>query len=258
MKEKFLKIVFYYFAGGASIIALSFFVYYQFIFKNVPIIDIKEVDVIQLTEIPEVKKLKVSYKYDSINVKNLWKIKYFIRNIGSKNIIGEGNLKTIISNKIPLEISNVSRIFTIDIQNNDFPISIYRSNEKFNLDFKQWKSGEYFEIHGLVETLSNKSPKITINPQEIIDSEVNYSKFELSTPKENAKLIEKLPHKFASFLKWIVVTFILIADIAAIIAIRKELIKSQGDGNLFILKLFSFILWLVATALFSAPLLWLF
>lgn len=256
--KTFITIIFNYTAGAASIVGLGFFIYYQFIAKDIPIIDIKEVDIVQLTNLPKVDNLTVDYKYKDSSIKNLWKIKYFVKNVGPKTIIGNGNLKNIISNNVPLSISNLSKVFSLNTSGNNFPIEIKQTQPgKYSLNFKQWRENEYFEIVGLVETVNNSKPKISIDERDIIDSKVNYSVYELDNRDKNRKLIESLPLGLVNFIKWFFIVLIVVADIAAIFAIKKELTKQKTTVTLA-LRVFSFLLWLLVTLVFTAPLLWIF
>lgn len=256
--KTFITIIFYYIAGAASIIGLGFFIYYQYIVKDIPILDIKEVDIVQLTNLPKVDNLTVDYKYKDSSIKNLWKIKYFVKNVGPKTIIGEGNSKNIISDNIPLNISNLSKVFSLNTSGSNFPIEVKQSEQnKYSLNFKQWRENEYFEIVGLVETINNSKPKISVDERDIIDSKVNYSVYELDNKDKNKKLIDNFPTGLINFIKWFLVILIAVADLAAIFAIKKEMAKQKQTVTLG-LRIFSFFLWLLTTLVFTAPLLWIF
>lgn len=250
--------IFNYFAGAASIVGLWLFIYYQYIAKDIPIVDIKEVDIVQLTNLPVVDNLNVEYKYKDSTIKNLWKIKYFVKNIGPKTIVAEGNLKNIVAGNIPLKASNISKVFSLKATGNNFPIEIKQEKtNQFSLTFKQWRENEYFEITGFVETSNNSKPQISIDERDIIDSKVNYSIYELDNKDKDNKLIKFLPLGLVNFIKWFLVVLIIVADIAAIFAIKKELTKQKQTVTLT-LRIFSFLLWLLATLVFTAPLLWIF
>lgn len=250
--------IFNYLAGAASIVGLWLFIYYQYLAKNIPIIEIKEVDIVQLTNLPVVDNLNVEYKYKDSTIKNLWKIKYFVKNIGPKTIVGEGNLKNIVTDNIPLKSSNLIKVFSLKAIGNNFPVEIIQTKQnQFSLSCKQWRENEYFEIVGLVETYNNSKPKITIDERDIVDSKVNYSIYELDTKDKDRKLIELCPLGLVNFIKWFLVVLIIVVDIAAIFAIKRELTKQKQTVTLA-LRIFSFLLWLLATLVFTAPLLWMF
>lgn len=250
--------IFSYIAGAASIVALGFFIYYQFIFNDIPIIELKAVNIEQLTNLPKVKDLTVEYKYNDSIIKNLWRVKYFVKNSGTKTIIGEGNLKNIIPNNIPLKFKNISKTFSLYTIGNNFPIKIINQKSgQYFLEFKQWKKNEYFEIEGLVETINNKAPEVEIDARDIIEAEVNSSIYELSNESKSKKIIDYLPIGLVNFIKWFIVIVVVIADVAAIFAIRNQLKKGVTDMSIS-LRIISFILWLITTLIFTAPLMWIF
>jgi len=124
-----------------------------------------------VTNLPKVKDLIVEFKYNDSIIKNLWRVKYFVKNTGTKTIIGEGNLKNIIPSNIPLKFKNISKTFSLYITGNNFPIKIINQKSgQYFLEFKQWKKNEYFEIEGLVETTNNKAPEIEIDARDIIEA----------------------------------------------------------------------------------------
>lgn len=259
MFSKNIRTIFNFIAGATSILGLLFFLYFQFLAVEITQIEIKEIDLTRLTEKPDIDKLSVSYEYDSTEVKNLWKLKYFIQNIGSKTIIGEGQIKSIIPEKLPLSILGVDRVFDLEISASDFPVSlIKKNNSDFLLDFKQWKTGQYFEINGLVETTIDQEPSINIDSQDIIDSEVIYSVYVPSDLNENSKLIELFPKGFSVFLKWVVVISIIIADLVGLITVIGEIRKREKSENKRDLRYYMIMVWLILAIIYTAPLLWIF
>lgn len=254
------KIIFYYIAGLASIAGIAFTVYTQLIHKDEIKIEVKSLDKSQLTQIPDIKGLKVNYTYQDSVVQNLWKVRYFISNIGEKTIVSVGAHKNILDENLSLIFRDLFgdslKVLSININETNFPVSIFKDTNRFSFDFKQWKSGEFIDMVAIVESFSSTEPSIWIDERDIMDSRIIYSEYKPNEIEVNKKFIDYFPKGFAIFFKWLMVITIIVMDIVAIFAINKQF---KEDPNLKgSIKLFSFFLWLFITVIFSLPLLWIF
>ena len=115
----------------------------------------------------------------------------------------------------------------------------------------QWKPNEYVEIEILTE--SETAPTLQINPREIKDATITYSKYTPSTIIATPKLIDKFPVPLRNTLKWIIVVMMVLVILGAII----QLPLQQKDKPIFV-RVFTIVCWCILMAFFLSPLLWLF
>ncbi|NLO70761.1 MAG: hypothetical protein GX102_07475 [Porphyromonadaceae bacterium] len=257
--KQFGKIIFYYLAGLASIAGIAFTVYFNFFHKELIQLEIKKIDRTQLTMAPKTDGLSAIYTYQDSVVNNLWKIRYIISNVGRKAIISEGNQKNILPARLPVLYSDSLKILHVKINGSNFPVSVDNKGYYITLDFKQWKNDEFIDIVSIVEYYGNTEPKMSINEREIVDAKVISTDYLPNEIYEKVKLIDSLPKTLASFLKWLIVIVIIIADISAIFAISSQLKKDPNISNSGkVIKTLTFIIWLIVIVIFSLPLLWIF
>lgn len=249
----FLKIIFVYIAGAASIFGLLIAGYYQFFYEEKIKLDVQTIDVTELTALPKIEGLNATFEFQDSVVKNLWKIRIYVSNNGNKNIIGQGDRKDLLSNGLPIYLKDSVSILSILPNDKNFPVSIKNNNSFITLEFKQWKVGEYIEIIGYVENFKDSEPILFIDERDIIDSEIIFSKFEPIEKTVKAKIIDSLPIGLQNFLKWAIILTIIFMDIWAIFAIRKELKKDDSSRAITVI---AFIIWFIATMIFTTPLLW--
>lgn len=255
---KTIKLIFTYLVGFATIVGLGLTIYFQFIHKDVVKLEVKSIDKVQLTNTHNIEDLTIKYLYqDSIEVNNIWKIRYVISNIGSKTIIAKGNNNNILHECLPIIIKDSVKILSLNIES-DFPITTRQENNTILLDFKQWKESEYIDIVALVENKVNVNPFVSIDERDIIDAKINYSEYKPTEINENKKIIDYLPKGVANFLKWAIAIIIIIMDIVAIWAINKQFKEDINIKSSKFVGVFTFIIWLIITILFSTPLLWMF
>jgi len=253
---KQLKLILSFLVGAATVAGVAMTIYFQFIHKDVIELEVKTIDKTQLTKTPDENGLTVQYVYQDSIVKNLWKLRYVISNVGTKTIIAKGNNKNTILDHLPIVFKDSIKILSADINKSNFPVHLESLNSNIiNMDFKQWKKSEFIDIIIIAENFSQTDPIISMDERDIIDSKIAFSEYKPSEENIQKKLIDYLPKGFANFLKWIIVCVICIMDIVAIVAINKQL---KEDPNPKSMKLFTFTVWLIITILFSIPLLWIF
>lgn len=255
--NKIVKIIFVYIAGAASIFGLLLAGYYQFIYEEKISLEVKTIDVIELTSLPKIDGLKASFEYNDTTVTNLWKMRFYISNVGTKSIIGQGDRKDLLTDGLPLYIQDSISILLIKSKDKNFPIEIKNNKNHLTLEFKQWKVGEYTEVIGYVENYKIGEPSVYIDDRDIIESEILFSKYEPIDKEVKAKLIDSLPEGLQSFIKWMIILTIAVLDIWSIFAIRKELKKDEIQNSRAV-AILAFVFWLIITVIFTTPLLWIF
>jgi hypothetical protein len=253
--NRIVKIIFVYIAGAASIFGLLIAGYYQFIFKEKISLEVKTIDVVELTSLPKIDGLITTFEFNDTTVTNLWKIRFYISNKGNKSLIGQGDRKDLLTTGLPLYIRDSISILSIVINDKNFPVEIINNKNYLTLDFKQWKVGEYLEIIGYIENFKKTEPNVFIDDRDIIESEIVFTKYEPVEKQVKAKLIDKLPSGMQEILKWLIILTIIILDFWSIFAIRKEL-KKDDMQNSRAVAFMAFIIWLIATVIFTTPLLW--
>jgi len=255
---KTIKLIFTYLVGFATIVGFGITIYFQFLHKDIVTLEVKSIDNVQLTNTERIEDLTIKYLYqDSIEVSNIWKIRYVISNIGAKTIIAKGNNNNILHEYLPMTIKDSVKILSLNIESN-FPVTTQQKNNTILLDFKQWKESEYIDVVALVENKSSTNPFISIDERDIIDSKINYSEYKPSEISENKKLIDYLPKGFVNFLRWTILVIVVIAVIAAVVAINKQFKEDVTIKSSKAVAILTFIVWLIITLIFSTPLLWMF
>jgi hypothetical protein len=192
---KQIKIIGSIIVGAFSIItgSIALSQYFQ---KDIIKMEVKSIDKTQLTYLPDIEGLTVEYRYQDSIVENLWKMRYVISNVGSKTIIGKGDIKNILMENLCIGFSDSVRILSVIIDEKNFDISILNAiDNSLELDFKQWKQSEFIDITAIVENFGANSPFITIDEQDIIDSNVIISEYK-PTENTNKKILDYLPPHF--------------------------------------------------------------
>lgn len=191
--------------------------------QHKPIIEIQTISEEKLTNLPSVKGLNATYQYNGENISSLWKLHYFISNIGDEIIIGEGAKKNIITDTINFELS--SKFEILEINNSESVFSIESSRNKINLSFLQWRPHEGFNLILYVEQLEDgEAPSLTINEREIINGDVQFSKFRGSPA--STTIYKRLPTTLQVMLYWTAIIFYGFFFIIMPIAWISELIKT--------------------------------
>lgn len=214
-------------------------IYFAFHEKQIKL-DIQTTYAENITTYKPIQNISVKYYYqDSLEVNNLWKMQWTIRNTGDKTIIGSGNNSQLLSNSLPLNFNNNIKILSLEITNSNNNANL--QNE--NIFFQQWRRDEYIEITAFIE--SQEQPRIQINDRYIIDSEISYSEYSPNSINDNNSLIKNIP-------TWLYKTLRIIYFILAGCACLTCIFSIFDQKNNFSIKigLFFFLLFLLI------PLLW--
>lgn len=250
-----LKKISTFLVGFATVVGLGITVYFQFIQKENVEIEIKVIDKLLLTETNNKEGLTIKYLYqDSVEVRNVWKIRYVISNAGTKTIIAKGNNNNVLQEYLPVIFKDSVKILSVKIESN-FPVTSLQQNDIVLLDFKQWKKTEYLDIVALIENGSQTSPSISIDERDIVDAKIKYSVYKPNEVNGNKKLIDNFSKSFANMLKWVVVFYFFIILTGGIITIIE---RTRKNSKAFIANIIFFIFFLFAFLILSIPLLWVF
>jgi len=238
--------------GITAIIAIL-----QYFNKDIVELEVKAINKTQLIKIANINGLTVEFLYKDSVVKNLWKIIYSIKNVGSKTIITKGDSKNILEENLYISFNDSVKVLSVDTVIGNFPITtiIDFKNNVINLDFKQWKKSEYISIVAIVESYGESEPSIFIDSRDIVDAKVTFLEDKPVERKKN--LIEYVkPDIFADIFKWEAILLIIIPYVRlGIMDIRDFRKKSNISKRDKINLIFEIVCAIIAVAL---PLLWFF
>lgn len=218
--------------------------------EKITALNIEQVNATMLSRNPDIDGLTVQYLYhDTIQVKNLWKTIFTIKNVGDQSLYGKGFSDTNVRDGIiPLMVGNSKRVLSIKLTSNNCGCQLLNNN---SLIVTQWKPNEYAEVEILTE--GEKSPTLRIEPRNIKDASISYSQYTPATISATPKLIDKIPASIRGTLKWIIVFVMGIMILAAIFQMPQQL-KDKSNG----IKVFTIILWCIFLTFILSPLLWMF
>jgi len=220
-----------------TITAIGFYLEHE---KRNPTIEIKTIIEDKLTGLPVVDGLQASYKYHGNDIQSLWKLHYFISNVGNEVLIGEGNKKNIIKKNVNFSLGDKFKILEFNKDNSDSPFSIKIVNNNVSVSFLQWRPQESFELILYAEQLGELNiPELKTNEREIVNGKVIYSRFQNIDKKSS--IYSTLPNYIQSILYWIAMLFyglfIFIIPIAWIVEIIKKVkFKNWENSNFFYYK----------------------
>jgi len=213
----------------ASIAALLFFIYYQYIFEKNTELQIQEINNTELTKQNLVNNFDVTFNYNGSVVNNLWQSRFSVKNTGSTTIIGKGPKKNIIDSSLVFYVDTSYSILNIETLANSFPIIIDHNSNEFSVDFKQWRKNEFLEFKVFLEGKigDSKSPVFKLNERDIINCKVQNVTFSVSDNKpENNKLIDIFPPELQSVLWWFTIIFY---GIVVLIILYQQITLKKGS-----------------------------
>lgn len=237
------------FLSIAAIIVTIFIAWY-FNHDKTTSLNIEEVNATMLTQDLDIEGLTIQYLFrDSIEVKNLWKTLFTIKNTGEQSLYGKGfsdiNVKDGI---IPLVVNDCNVVLNVNMTNNNNGCIL---NNKGELIVTQWKPNEFVEIELLTE--GEKAPTLQINPRLIKDVNITYSTYTPSNINITPKIIDKFPTTLKNIIKWAIVVIMIIMIIGAITQM-----PSQLKGKPASVKISTIFLWCFVLFIIVCPLLWMF
>jgi hypothetical protein len=240
----------------ASVIALGFFIYYQFFYEADAVLEIKIINREELTKIPTDNNLKVEYSLKGRDVTNLYKIRFSIKNMGNKTIIGKDNIG-LVTEPLPLNLDENSEVYGIQITDSNFPIELVKLDSFSRaFSFKQWRSGEFIEISAYVgnDDYSNIGG-FSIDERDIIDGQVIFTEFKNEETTFNPRLIDRLPLSQKNTAWWILIVSYIIGYISSIwqffVQIKSEDIRDSKAATVAFI-----VMWLILNIIMLTPLLW--
>ena len=216
-------------------------IYFAFYEKQVKL-DIQTTTAENLTSHETIQDLSVKYYYqDSIEVHNLWRMQWVIRNTGDKTIVGAGNDSQLLNNGLPLRFSNGNQVLSLRI-NNSNNNAILRDT---CLWFQQWRRGEYVELTAFIE--NDKQPEIQVSDRDIVDSKISYSKYSPESTMIRSSIIEYLPQWVSKTLKIIYYIFSSIMLLACIAILFSKDNDFSTKMSIIVIYLFMLtpLLWII-------------
>lgn len=235
-----------------SVIAIlvAIFIGWYFNREKSTSLNIEQVNATKLSQNLDIEGLSVQYLFhDSIEVNNLWKTIFTIKNAGDQSLYGKGfsdiNVKDGV---LQLIVKDCKKLLSIKMTNNNNGCILSNNG---GLIITQWKPNEYAEFEILTE--SETAPSLTINPRDIKDATITYSKYTPTTISATPKLIDKFPSSLRNILKWVIVVIMALLILMAVVQMPQQL----KDKPNFV-RVLTIILWMVFMALTLSPLLWVF
>lgn len=187
-------------------IATIFGLAYQLTQSDKKTIEIKELTLEKLTDLPSVEGLKAKYTFKDSIVTSLWKLNYLITNLSEGPIIGEGNQKDIIKDKITFRVPDNFQILEVKKNDKNAPFIIRYDKSSIKVSFLQWISNESLDISIYVEqTSQGESPSLITNEREIIGGHIVYNSFQSGLDQSSRRLIDYFPNSMEVVLWWILI-----------------------------------------------------
>jgi hypothetical protein len=205
----------------------------------------------ELTKMPDVSGLSAKFYFvDSLQVHNLWRVKYLLSNKGDNAIIGQGDKSLLFASGLKLSfVDKGTAILDMNISGQSINATI-RGDSLF---FKQWRVGEYVEIICFIESAT--IPILHIDDRDILDSNIAYTEYEPQEKTKKQHLIEYFPSDLSNALKWIV-TILIISLIAVSIPSAVENGRNMRGG--VFQKTLYVVISIIIYAISLAPFLWIF
>ena len=230
--------------------------YYQFVHRDIVQVEVRTIDKMRL-DTHNVENLTIKYLYqDSIEVNNVWTMRYVISNVGSKTIIAKGSNSNILPEYLPITIENSIQVLSFEVASN-FPVTTRQENNKILLDFRQWRRNEYIDIVALIQSKNDTEPFMSIDDRDIIDAEIIFSEYRPAEFNANRKLIDHLPRWLAVSLKWVIVVIIFFVAVMLIWTAYKQL-KADILEKSKLESIAGFVMVLFVALMLCVPLLWMF
>lgn len=150
----------------------------------------------ELTMYPPEPELTGRFTYGGEEVAHLWKFRVRFVNLGAKTIIGEGNLKNILSEGVNFVFPDDMRILRIEEEADTFQSNIVQLKQnQFQIQFSQWRSDEYTIVSFYIacDKAVHTGPFLTALTRDIIDGEVVIQDLTQERPGEPMFVIDRLP-----------------------------------------------------------------
>lgn len=122
-------------------------------------------------------EIKAQFEYKGNKIDNLWKLNVVLKNVSDKTIIGDGQLKNIMSKDLLFFIKDGFQIIDKKLIISDFNHSLsIIGYDTIKLDFSQWRTGEKIEYSFYVtsDTLINPNIDMFYQPKDrqIVDGDI--------------------------------------------------------------------------------------
>lgn len=216
-------------------------IYFAFHEKQIKL-DVQTSSAENLTTHKATQDLSVKYYFqDSLEVHNLWRMQWVIRNIGDQTIIGTGTESHLFNNGLPFSFTDSCQIISLQMTGNNNNAILQPSR----IWFQQWRRNEYVELTAFIESV--KQPEILLSNRDVIDSEISYSQYSPESTANKSYIIEYFPRWINKTLMMIYYFFwgiILIAVCAALLS-RDHDIPSKFALTIVFLFMTIPLLWII-------------
>ncbi|MGR5307444.1 hypothetical protein [Vibrio mediterranei] len=164
--------------AALAFVVTSYGVWEQVRDKN-PEIKVSVIVQDKVTDLANIRGLVASYSFNGESIKDLWKVKVRLQNIGEKTIIGKGSKSDLI--KDVLEFSFPKGFRVIDLNETKDLVSANiepYDSRSFYVEFEQWQSDEYVDVELFLEQVDSslESPQIKLASRSLIDGKFTLSK----------------------------------------------------------------------------------
>ena len=151
-----------------ALIGICFTIYtgYDSFFKNKNLtLDVKTI-LVNKYETPKNSKLT-----------NVYQVRFKIKNIGEKTIVGQGNNKDLLDDNLTLYFAKISG-FNLKEAYHIFPLDYSSSsNNELQVSFKQWMPHDFVEFVFDIKLKDEHKPfNIYISKHQIKNGQITYSK----------------------------------------------------------------------------------
>lgn len=172
----------------------------------------------KVTDLGKIKGLSASYSFNGVAIKELWKFRVRLENIGDGTIIGYGSKSHLLKDAIEFGFPESYNIIDLNEIQDGVRAKVTTFEQRFfKINFEQWRSGETLDIELFLEKNepSEVLPKVALASRSLIDGKfslVHEDSFEVKKRKSLLNLPEPLVEVSSQFVRWSkVLLFVLLA-----------------------------------------------
>lgn len=121
---------------------------------------------------PDTSVVQTKFYYEDSEVKNVYSSTLKLTNTGNNDLIGLGNAKSIITDKIDFKINNITNILNYDVSQNDPNATIYIDSNFVHVSFNKWLENEKLRIEFLTSSEVDSAPSFEINSRQLVDGDI--------------------------------------------------------------------------------------
>jgi len=121
---------------------------------------------------PDTSVVQTKFYYEDSEVKNVYSSTIELINSGNKDLIGVGNAKSLITDKIDFKITNIDNILNYNISQNGPNATIFIDSNYVHVYFNKWLENEILKIELLTSNEVDSTPTLEINSRQLIDGDI--------------------------------------------------------------------------------------